>query len=64
MAAGTDREKGHVQAISLAIAGNLHGALDAVLGHVASWPRDAMVLAQALGVYGLIAFSGRKEHHA
>jgi hypothetical protein len=62
-AAATGREKSHVRAIDLAIAGNLPGALDAVRAHVAQWPRDAMVLSQALGVYGLIGFSGSKEHH-
>jgi hypothetical protein len=38
-------------------------ALDAVRGHLAEYPRDALVVSLALGVYGLIAFSGRREHH-
>jgi len=63
-AAATDREKSHIETFALSIGGQLPKALEAVRGHVARWPRDAMVLAQALGVYGLIAFSGRKEHHA
>jgi tetratricopeptide (TPR) repeat protein len=64
LAAGADeRIKSHVETFNLSILGQLPKALEAVLGHIARWPRDAMVLAQALGVYGLIGFSGRREHH-
>ncbi|MGQ0676603.1 MAG: hypothetical protein ACT4N4_11030 [Rhodospirillales bacterium] len=64
LAAGAgDREKSHVHALGLGMAGQLPKALEAVRAHIARWPRDAMVLSQALGVYGLIGFSGRQEHH-
>ncbi len=59
----TERERGHVEAIWLAVHGQGGKALDAVRAHLAAFPRDALVLSLALGVYGLIAFSGRKEHH-
>lgn len=62
-AGASDREKSHIETFVLSIGGQLPRALDAVRAHVARWPRDAMVLAQALGVYGLIGFSGRREHH-
>ncbi|MCK6454562.1 MAG: tetratricopeptide repeat protein [Alphaproteobacteria bacterium] len=57
------RERGHVEAIWLAVHGQGARALDAVRAHMAAFPRDALVLSLALGVYGLIAFSGRREHH-
>jgi len=58
------RERGHIEAIALAVNGQGAKALAAVRAHVAEFPRDALVLSLALGVYGLIAFSGRKGHHA
>jgi tetratricopeptide (TPR) repeat protein len=36
-------------------------ALAATVEHVASFPRDAMVLAPATGVFGLLGFSGRQQ---
>jgi Tfp pilus assembly protein PilF len=61
LAAGaTPRESGHVNALALAIEGNPAGALEATRAHLAEHPRDAMVLAPATGVFGLIGFSGRQ----
>ena len=61
LAAGaTPRESSHVNALALAIEGNPVGALDATRAHLAGHPRDAMVLAPATGVFGLIGFSGRQ----
>lgn len=57
----TPREIGHVNALALAIDGNPAGALDATRTHLAEYPRDALVLSQATGVFGLIGFSGRQE---
>lgn len=54
------REQSHVNALALAIDGNPVGALDATRAHLAEHPRDAMVLAPATGVFGLIGFSGRQ----
>jgi tetratricopeptide (TPR) repeat protein len=58
--AATPREQGHVNALALAIEGNPAGALEATRAHLAEHPRDAMVVAPATGVFGLIGFSGRK----
>ena len=57
------RERGHVRALALAVEGPAASALDAVREHLASWPRDAMVLSPATGVYGLIGFSGRQDRN-
>jgi tetratricopeptide (TPR) repeat protein len=57
----TPREQSHVNAIALAIEGNANGSLEASKAHLAQWPRDAMVLAPATGVFGLVGFSGRQE---
>lgn len=55
------REQGHVHALCLAIEGKPVDALAATRAHLAGHPRDAMVLAPATGVFGLIGFSGRQE---
>lgn len=57
----TLREQGHVNAIALAIEGKPVEALAATIAHLAQHPRDAMALAPATGVFGLIGFSGRLE---
>lgn len=57
----TAREQSHVHAIALAIEGQPPAALAATRAHLAAYPRDAMVLAPATGVFGLIGFSGRQE---
>ena len=57
------REKGHIDAISLAIGGFAAEALARVRSHAAAYPRDALPLSLALGVFGLIGFSGRLDHH-
>jgi len=60
-ARATPREQGHVNAIALAIEGKPVDALAATREHIARFPRDAMVLNPATGVFGLIGFSGRQE---
>jgi hypothetical protein len=57
------RERRHVEALSLVVAGQGAQALALVREHLAEFPRDAMVLAAANGVYGLIGFSGRQERN-
>jgi len=57
----TVREQSHVNAIALSIDGKPVDALAATREHLREWPRDAMVLAPATGVFGLIGFSGRQE---
>lgn len=59
-AAASVRERSHVNAIALAIEGRVPDALAATRAHLADYPRDAMVLAPATGVFGLIGFSGRQ----
>jgi tetratricopeptide (TPR) repeat protein len=58
------REKQHAQAIALAVSGDLPTALEATRAHLADFPRDALVLSQATGVYSLIGFSGRPDRNA
>ena len=55
------RERSHVNSIALAIEGKPGEALVATRAHLAEFPRDAMVLAPATGVFGLIGFSGRQD---
>lgn len=57
------RERRHVEALSLAVAGQGARALEIIREHLAEFPRDAMALAAANGVYGLIGFSGRQERN-
>jgi hypothetical protein len=37
--------------------------LAVVREHIAEYPRDALPLSLALGVFGLLGFSGRRDHH-
>jgi stage V sporulation protein SpoVS len=57
------RQRRHVEALGLAVEGQGARALALVREHLAESPRDAMVLAAANGVYGLIGFSGRQERN-
>ncbi|MBV9585088.1 MAG: tetratricopeptide repeat protein, partial [Alphaproteobacteria bacterium] len=57
------REQGHVETIALAIDGAGPQALARLEAHVADYPRDATPLSLALGVFGLLGFSGRVDHH-
>jgi tetratricopeptide (TPR) repeat protein len=60
---GTARERGHIEALALAINGMPEQAMAALEAHLRDFPRDGIALSMALGVYGLIAFSGRPDHH-
>jgi hypothetical protein len=59
----TARERAHVEALAIAVEGDAPRALAAIREHVAEFPRDAMVLSPATGVYGLIGFSGRQDRN-
>jgi tetratricopeptide (TPR) repeat protein len=59
----SERERRHVEALAFAINGESARAMAAVEAHLEKFPRDALVLSLVLGVYGLIAFSGRSNHH-
>jgi len=60
-ASATARERGHVDALCLAMEGKPVDALAATRAHLREHPRDAMVAAPATGVFGLIGFSGRQN---
>jgi len=62
-ATASKREAGHVEAVALAIEGKAGDAMAAIEAHLQDYPRDGLVLSLALGVYGLIAFGGRNDHH-
>ena len=57
------RERQHVEALGLAVAGQGARALALIREHVAEFPRDVMALAAANGIYGLIGFSGRQDRN-
>ena len=55
----TEREKSQVNIFTLICTGQGAAALGAIREHIKSWPRDAMALAPATSVFGLIGFSGK-----
>jgi hypothetical protein len=57
------REQRHIDAIALTVEGSAKEALALVREHVAEHPRDALLLSLALGVFGLLGFSGQLDHH-
>jgi tetratricopeptide (TPR) repeat protein len=59
--AASAREQAHVDAIALAMEGKPVEALAATRAHLSEYPRDALALAPATGVFGLIGFSGRQQ---
>jgi tetratricopeptide (TPR) repeat protein len=59
----TPRERGHIETVALAIDGAATEALSMVRAHASEYPRDALPLSLALGVFGLLGFSGRRDHH-
>ena len=58
------RERDHAAVIDLALRGESKRALRAVREHAAAYPRDAVPLSFALGVYGLLGFGGFNDFHA
>jgi hypothetical protein len=59
----TPREQVHIETVALAIDGAATGALAMVRIHATEYPRDALPLSLASGVFGLLGFSGRRDHH-
>lgn len=53
-----ERERRHAEIVSLVFHGESMTALDAVREHASAYPRDAVPLSFALGVYGLFGFGG------
>lgn len=58
----SERERSHIDMLCLGIEGKPTLAREAMLKHLQSWPRDAMVLAPATSVFGLYGFSGDPDH--
>jgi hypothetical protein len=60
LAAGTTpREQSHIAIFDKILTGQGEAALAAIREHIKTWPRDAMALAPATSVFGLIGFSGK-----
>ena len=59
----TPRERGHIETIALAIDADGPAAMHRLEAHIEDHPRDALPLSLALGVFGLLGFSGRLDHH-
>ena len=57
------REARHIEVIARAVEGNGPAAMALLEEHVAEYPRDGLALSLALGVFGLLGFSGRLDHH-
>jgi tetratricopeptide (TPR) repeat protein len=53
------REQSQIAIFDRIFAGQAPAALEAMREHLKTWPRDAMALAPATGVFGLIGFSGK-----
>src|SRR6202023_4296147 len=55
----SEREASHIRYFDLTFAGQTDAAIDALYAHLATWPRDALVLATAANPNGLVGGSGR-----
>lgn len=58
-AAATPREQSQIAIFEKILTGQGAAALEAIHEHMKGWPRDAMALAPATSVFGLIGFSGK-----
>ncbi len=58
----TRRERQHVTALAQAVDGDGPGALALIDEHLQEFPRDAFVLKQADGPFGLLGFGGGQDH--
>ena len=59
----TRREQAHAQIVAMVTRGDNAAALPLVREHAVQFPRDALPLSFALGVYGLLGFGGFTDHH-
>ena len=55
----SEREASHIGFFDLVFAGQTEAAISALHAHLATWPRDALVVASAANPNGLIGASGR-----
>ena len=60
-ASATSRERDHVEIVARATEGDSAGALSLLEAHADRYPRDALPLSLALGVYGLLGFGGFRD---
>ncbi len=60
----TIREQEHVEIVRLLVNGRTDEAFGLIVEHTVEYPRDALALAPAMGVFGLIGFSGRLGREA
>lgn len=58
----TAREARHIEIIASAFEGQAPKALAMLEEHLSEYPRDELPLMMALGVFGIIGFSGRRDH--
>ena len=56
----TERERQHIRIVKAGLEGQPTWPM--IQAHARAYPRDAIAIAGALGVYGLIAFSGIADH--
>ncbi|MBT5850998.1 MAG: tetratricopeptide repeat protein, partial [Acidimicrobiaceae bacterium] len=58
-ASATVREQQHVEILRNIVTGQIPTSFELTQEHLTDYPRDALVLAPACGVFGTIGFSGR-----
>ena len=58
----TRRERQHLEAMACAVDGDGPTALALIRTHIQEFPRDAFLLKQADGPFGLLGFGGDQEH--
>jgi hypothetical protein len=63
-AAPAPREQSQIAIFEKILTGQGAAALEAIREHMKEWPRDAMALAPATSVFGLIGFSGMTGREA
>jgi hypothetical protein len=61
LASVTRRERQHIEALVPALEGNNPMALARMREHLAEFPRDAYLLFQVIGPFGLVAFGGSED---
>lgn len=60
----TPREQQHAEIVRLLVNGQPKATLELIRHHAEEHPRDALALAPASGVFGLLGFSGRPDREA
>lgn len=60
----SQRERQHTAIVADVVAGRRDPALAKIREHIVEFPRDALAIDPAAGVFGLIGFSGRQDREA